>query len=90
MSTDIRAFDSWLPQYVEAAYVKAQAITAGTALTIPTTRGLYINGSGNVTAFLVDSPATPVIFRDPPAGTILPVAAVQIGSATTVDIIALY
>ena len=90
MTADIRAFDSWIPQYVEAAYVRAQAISSGSDTTLSTTRGIYITADGNITVYLVDAPNTPIVFTAAKAGTILPLAVIRVGSATTVDVVALF
>ena len=90
MSSDVRAFDSWLSQYVEAAYVKAQAVNASTETTIATSRGIYVGADGDVQVHLVDDPGTAISFSGVKGGTILPVAAVKIGSGTTVAVVVLF
>lgn len=90
MSSDVRAFDSWLSQYVEAAYCKAQAVNAATETNIPTSRGVYVAADGDVQVFLVDDPGTAISFVGVKGGTILPIAAVKIGSGTTVAVVVLF
>ena len=90
MSSDIRAFGNWLPQYVEAAYAKALSVPAATEQDVSTCRGIYVGADGDVQVHLVDNPGAAVLFSGLKGGTILPVAAVKIGSSTTIPVLLLY
>ena len=53
------------------------------------TRGLYIGGAGNVSVLLADD--TTVVFNGAVAGSILPIRAKRVNTATTAtNIVALY
>lgn len=69
----------------------ARAVTKSDATLLPTTRGLYIGGAGDV-AVTMASGQTPVVFAGALAGSILTIQVTQVlsTSTTATSIVALY
>lgn len=58
------------------------AVTPSDSTVIKATRGLWVGGAGNVNAVLVGDGAA-VLFSGVPAGTLLPIRAIQVLSTNT-------
>lgn len=68
----------------------AVAVTKSDTTIIPTTKGLYVGGTGAVVVTM-NSGATPITFAAVPAGAILPIQVTKVLNATAAtNILALY
>lgn len=74
----------------EHPYRDATSITPNDATVIPTTRGVYVGGTGHLEVVMFGG--TTVIFKGVPVGTLLPIHATKIKSTNTTAtlILALY
>jgi len=78
-----------------ASHTAAAITPTDTATTvIPTTRGVYIGGGGNITVVMAeaDTPATTVLFAGVQAGQVLPIQITRVAATgtTATSLVALY